>query len=286
MWAAVREVVPAVERTGLDEGYLGLDEVVDGFPRARVVAAGGAGRRARRDRASRARSASGRCKVVAKVASDRRKPGGLVVVPPGEEASFLAPFAVRVLPGVGPKAAERLAPAGVDTIGKLAALTDDELAALMPGNTGRLLRDRARGIDPRGLDEPVENISMSQEETFARDVDDRERLHDELERMSARLAELLTGSGRSARTVTTKVRYPDFSIRSRSQTLAVGHRRERADRRARLLAPRPRARRPARRAAARRRHGFEPRHGGTAPADGRMSRRHLGRRRPLDRATR
>ncbi len=91
----------------------------------------------------------GTCKVVAKVASDRRKPGGIVVVPPGGEAAFLAPLAVRVLPGVGPKAGERLAPSGIDTIGKLAALTDDELAGLLPGSTGRLLRDRARGIDPR-----------------------------------------------------------------------------------------------------------------------------------------
>ena len=96
------------------------------------------------------------------------------------------------------------------------------MAGLLPGSTGRLLRDRARGIDPRRLGEPVENISLSQEETFARDIADRERLHEELERMSERLSGMLTGSGRSARTVTTKVRYPDFSIRSRSQTLAVG----------------------------------------------------------------
>jgi DNA polymerase-4 len=221
VWAAVREVVPTVEQTGVDEGYLSLDEVVDDFRETRRVAE--AVQVAVRGATGLTCSLGvGTCKVVAKVASDRRKPGGVVVVPPGEEASFLAPFPVRVLPGVGPKAAERLAPARVNTIGKLAALSDADLAALMPGSTGRLLRDRARGIDPRGLEEPVENISLSQEETFARDVADRAALHDELGRMSARLAELLSGSGRSARTVSTKVRYPDFSIRSRSKTLAVG----------------------------------------------------------------
>src|SRR5439155_21306087 len=72
-------------------------------------------------------------KVVAKVASDRRKPGGLTVVPPGREAAFLAPFPVRLLPGVGPRAEERLAAAGIATVGALAALTDGELRQLLPG---------------------------------------------------------------------------------------------------------------------------------------------------------
>jgi DNA polymerase IV len=221
VWAAVREVVPTVERTGLDEGYLDVGEVVEDFRRARGVAQ--AVQVAVRGATGLTCSLGvGSCKVVAKVASDRRKPGGVVVVPPGGEAAFLAPFPVRILPGVGPRAEERLAPAGVDTIGLLAALSDAELAKLLPGKMGRLLRDRALGIDPRGLDEPVENVSISQEETFPRDVADREELRDELGRMSARLAEQLAGSGRFARTVTTKVRYPDFSIRSRSTTLPVG----------------------------------------------------------------
>src|SRR5207244_10989758 len=80
-------------------------------------------------------------KVVAKVASDRRKPGGLLVVPPGREASFLAPFPIRLLPGVGPSAEKRLRQAGVETIGALASLGEAELARLVPGKVGRLLRD-------------------------------------------------------------------------------------------------------------------------------------------------
>ena len=162
------------------------------------------------------------CKVVAKVASDRRKPGGLTVVPAGREAAFLAPFDVRLLPGVGPRAEERLAAAGVATIGSLAALEDDELARLLPGKVGHLLRDRARGIDPRPLETEAETISISTEETFEHDEADRGRLHDELRRMAEHVAERLSASGCAARTVTTKVRYPDFSIRSRSQTLPVG----------------------------------------------------------------
>src|SRR5438045_9430552 len=91
------------------------------------------------------------CKVVAKVGSDARKPGGLLVVVPGQEGSFLAPFDVRRLPGVGPKAEARLRAAGVETVGGLAALTDARLAQWLPGTVGVALRDRARGIDPREL---------------------------------------------------------------------------------------------------------------------------------------
>jgi DNA polymerase-4 len=165
----------------------------------------------------------GTSKVVAKVASDRRKPGGIIVVRPGSEAAFLAPFAVRLLPGVGPRAEQRLQRLGIETIGALAGLSDDDLKHVLPGKIGRLLRDRASGIDPRGLEhQPPKNVSISQEETFARDVGDATQLHAELQRMAANLAEHLTKNGRVARTVTTKLRYPDFSIRSRSATLPVG----------------------------------------------------------------
>ena len=162
------------------------------------------------------------CKVVAKVGSDARKPGGLLVVVPGQEARFLAPFDVRRLPGVGPKAEARLHPAGVETVGALAALHDDDLRRLLPGSVGKLLRDRARGIDPRGLELDVERVSISVENTFERDLVERERLHDELRGMAREVAEHLQRTGRTARTVTAKLRYADFSIRSRSTSLDVG----------------------------------------------------------------
>lgn len=221
VWRAVREVCPTIEQVGIDEGYLDVGELAGGFARARAVAeAVQAAVRAATSLSCSLGVAS--CKVVAKVASDRRKPGGLTVVPPGREAEFLAPFDVRLLPGVGPKAEERLAAAGIVTIGALAALHDGELERLLPGKIGVLLRDRARGIDLRPLELEAEAVSISTEETFERDVADRERLHDELRRMAQRVAERLAASDQAARTVTTKVRYPDFSIRSRSRTLPVG----------------------------------------------------------------
>ena len=111
---------------------------------------------------------------------------------------------------------------GVETIGALAELGDDDLKHLLPGKVGSELRDRARGIDPRPLEVSTERISVSSEETFARDIADPERLHDELRRMAVGLAEHLQQRGQVARTVTTKLRYPDFSIRTRSTSLPVG----------------------------------------------------------------
>jgi DNA polymerase IV len=221
VWDAVREVVPTVERTGLDEGYLDVGEVALDFGRARVVAE--AVQAAVRGATSLSCALGvAPCKVVAKIASDRRKPGGLTVVPAGREASFLAPFDVRRLPGVGPRSEERLRRAGVETIGALAALPDDALRGVLPGKLGPLLRDRARGIDPRPLETSSEAVSVSAEETFPQDVADRDRLQEELRRLSEHVAERLEAAGQTGRTVTTKVRYQDFSIRSRSTTLPVG----------------------------------------------------------------
>ena len=219
VWDTVREVVPTVERTGMDEGYLDVGEVAPDFGRARAVAeAVQAAVRGATSLTCALGVAS--CKVVAKIASDRRKPGGLTVVPAGREAAFLAPFDVRRLPGVGPRSEEKLRRAGVETIGALAALPDEQLRRLLPGKLGPLLRDRARGIDPRPLELSSETVSVSAEETFERDIQDVERLHDELRRLSELVAERL--GGQTGRTVTTKVRYPDFSIRSRSTSLPVG----------------------------------------------------------------
>src|SRR5262249_11298030 len=221
VWETVRGVVPTVERTGLDEGYLDVGEVAQDFLAARKVAEAvqTAVRAATSLTCALGVSTS---KVVAKIASDYRKPGGLTVVPGGTEARFLAPFAVRRLPGVGPKAEARLIAAGIGTIGALAALADDQLKRLLPGSVGRVLRDRARGIDPRPLELSTERISISVENTFERDLTDRAQLHAELRGMASRVAEHLQKTGRTARTVSTKVRYTDFSIRSRSTSLRAG----------------------------------------------------------------
>src|SRR6266851_1328067 len=197
VWSTIREIVPTVEQAGIDEGYLDLGEVAPAFDDARALAEAVRAVVRARTRLSCSLGVA-TSKVVAKVASDRRKPGGLTVVRPGREAAFLAPFPIRLLPGVGPRAEERLCAAGIDTIGRLAALSDDELRTLVRGVVGRQLRDRARGLDPRRLEVSTERISISNEETFAQDIGDRERLHDELRHQSLRLAEHLRNRGQMA----------------------------------------------------------------------------------------
>jgi len=220
VWETVSEIVPRIERTGLDEGYLDLGTVARDFTRARAVAS--AIQTSVRGSTSLTCSLGlGTSKVVCKIASDRRKPGGITVVPPGREAAFLAPLPVRVLPGVGPRAEERLRRNGVTTIGALATLGDANLRTLLPGAVGRLLRARANGVDPRDLELNVEQVSISAEDTFARDVTDRETLHTEVRRLSVIVAERLERSELSGRTVTAKLRYADFSIRTRSTTLSA-----------------------------------------------------------------
>ncbi len=221
VWATIRELAPVVEQTGIDEGYLDLTEQAADFLAARALAE--AIQTAVRGTTHLTCSLGiSTAKVVAKIASDRRKPGGVTVVPAGKEAGFLAPLDIRKLPGVGPRAAERLRPAGVETIGRLAALGDGELATLLPGKVGRELRDRARGLDRRRVEPATEPpVSISHEETFDRDVADRERLHDELGRMAGSISRRLAERGLYARTVTTKLRYADFTTRTRSTTLPV-----------------------------------------------------------------
>jgi DNA polymerase IV len=218
VWDTIGEIVPRIERTGIDEGYLDLGTVATDFTHARAIAS--AVQTAVRGRTSLTCSLGvGTSKVVCKIASDRRKPGGITVVPPRTEAAFLAPLPVRVLPGVGPRAEARLRGAGVETIGALAALPDVEVRTLLPGSLGPLLRDRAQGIDPRDLELDLEPVSVSAEDTFQRDLLDRERLHEEVRRLSDLVSERLRNSGLSGRTVTAKLRYTDFSIRTRSTTL-------------------------------------------------------------------
>jgi DNA polymerase-4 len=151
-----------------------------------------------------------------------RKPDGLVVVPPGEEAAFLAPLPVRRLWGVGPKMEETLAKLGVATIGELAALDPGRLERRL-GTHGHDLRRLARGEDDRPVvAEGAEAKSLGQEHTYGEDTADLARLRATLLQLADGVAGRLRAHGLRARTVTVKYRDADFHTTTHARTLPLG----------------------------------------------------------------
>ena len=157
-------------------------------------------------------------KLVAKIGSDLRKPDGLVVVPPGDEAAFLAPLPISRLWGVGPSTAEALRDFGVTTIGDLAAM---DRAALVRrfGQHGAALVDRAHGLDADPVSDPDSAKSVGHEHTFDEDTSDPEVLERTLLAMAEGVSARLRDAGVRASTVTVKVRDSAFSTVTRQRRL-------------------------------------------------------------------
>lgn len=166
-------------------------------------------------------------KLVAKVATDVGKaaaqtghaPNAIQVVPPGEEAVFLAPLPVTALWGVGPKTAERLLALGIHTIGDVARWDEVDLMRRF-GKVGHDLHRRAQGIDERPIVTSREAKSISQETTFAQDVDDRDKLHQVIRAQAAGVGRRLRQDNLAGVTVKLKLRWPDFTTQTRQTTLA------------------------------------------------------------------
>lgn len=157
-------------------------------------------------------------KLVAKVASALCKPSALLFVPPGSEARFLAPLPVRSLPGIGPKAAERLRELGVTRIGEVAALGAERLGRFF-GSHGAELAARAIGIAPGAVECDTLPKSIGNEETFSRDRADHEFLDMILATLSEKVASRLRGQGAAAMTITLKYRYENFETHTAARSL-------------------------------------------------------------------
>jgi len=156
-------------------------------------------------------------KFVAKIASELEKPDGLVVVPRGGEAEFLAPLPVSRLWGVGKVTGGELESMGIRTIGQLARIPPEHLEARF-GQHGPGLLDLARGLDDRTVEPDAPPKSMGAEETFGRDTRDVDLLRATLRGQSERVARELRESGYAGRTVTLKLRFADFSTITRGHT--------------------------------------------------------------------
>ena len=206
--ALFREVTPLVAPLSLDEAFLEVSEHADAY--------GGPESLARylktevKERTGLTLSVGvATNKLVAKVASDIGKPDGLVVVPPGTEAAFLAPLKTRALWGVGPKAEIALSAAGFQTIGQIAVAEPARLEVAL-GSRGLWLHAMARGIDDSPVTTDHEPKSVGAENTFPRDLTDGPELRAELDRIAESVARRLSKNGFRARTIVLKLRYAHF----------------------------------------------------------------------------
>ncbi len=157
-------------------------------------------------------------KLVAKIACSQGKPEGLVEVLPGQEAAFLAPLPIECLWGVGEATGRRLRAVGVRYVGELAALPEAQLVRLL-GESGRQLWRSAHGLDDAPVQPERERRSISQERTFARDMDDPDVLRRMLLAMAEHVAAGLRAEALVACTVRLKLRYEDFETLTRQVTL-------------------------------------------------------------------
>jgi DNA polymerase-4 len=214
----LRDVTPLVEPLSLDEAFLDVAGAVRAYGRPGVIAA-----------AIRARVVEqmgltcsvgvAPTKFVAKLASARCKPDGMLVVPAARVLDFLHPLPVTALWGVGERTAEQLHRLGVRTVADLAATPLDTLRRSV-GNAGaEHLSTLAAGIDPRTVEPDEVEKSISAETTFDTDLTDESDVRRELLRLSEEVGRRVREKQFAARTVGIKIRYADFRTVTRVRSL-------------------------------------------------------------------
>lgn len=214
-----RQITPLVEQLSVDEAFLdvtgsirrlGQPEAIGQMIRARL----------REELGLPASVGLAASKFVAKVASTRAKPDGMLVIRPEETLAYLHTLPVGALWGVGAKTAGVLRELGITTVAQLAHTPQDTLSRKL-GATGIHLHNLAWGLDGRSVETEREEKSIGAEETFTTDLWDEAVLSREILQLGHRVAARLRQSGKVAGVVALKLRYSDFSTLSRSRTLPV-----------------------------------------------------------------
>ncbi len=163
-------------------------------------------------------------KLIAKLAAERAKPSrapaveGVFIVDDGRELEFMRTLALAEIPGIGPKQQARLAQVGLTTVADVLPHDIATLERWVGASTADWLYHRVRGTSRTAVEARAPARQMSREETFDRDIADRDRLTSELHHLAAKVAADMRGDGLAARTVTVKLRAVDFTTRTASQT--------------------------------------------------------------------
>jgi DNA polymerase IV len=216
--AILRDTSPVVEIASIDEAYLDATGLCRAPGPPRDLAAG-IKQRLRDDVGLTVSIGVAPNKTVAKIAADFHKPDGLTVVPRGQEAAFLAPLPAGVLPGIGPKARERLAAAGLRRVGDLAAAPPAVLQVIFGARWAAGIAARAQGRDDRPLEPDTPAKSLGHERTFATDVADIAVLRRAIRDLVDRTARQLRRASLGGRVVTLKLRHADFQQLTRQRAL-------------------------------------------------------------------
>ena len=216
VFAIFKEVTPLVEGLSLDEAYLDVTENCWNEPLGVNVA-----RRIKeriKDITQLTASAGvAPNKFLAKIASGWKKPDGLTVVAPERIEKFLHELPVDALWGVGPVTAARLRERGIEKLIDVRARSVEELTDIV-GMHAQWLLDLAHGRDDRAVEPNRPAKSAGSEETYATDIASLEEVQREIDQLARGVADWLGKKGKTARTVTIKVRYSDFTTITRSQS--------------------------------------------------------------------
>jgi len=217
MFAIAEDFTPLVERTSIDEGYF---EVSGHRTLSPLAIARAMKERIGTELGITVSLGIGTSKLIAQIASKLRKPDALIEVPPGTEREFIAPLEAHWLPGVGAKLAARLREHALRLVRDVAE-APLSLLTQAAGNYAAQLGGYARGCDDRPvIVDRDEAKSYGTQDTFNANISDREALLATLRSMAGRLMAKVRGDGKAARTVTVKVRYPDFRDCSHALTLS------------------------------------------------------------------
>jgi DNA polymerase IV (DinB-like DNA polymerase) len=205
------------EQGGIDEAYLDISSQVKDFDEARELAKSLMEEVLEKEKLTCSIGVAPN-KMVAKIASDFKKPYGLTVVREDDVKGFLFPLDVRKIPGVGPKTERSLKELGIETVADLASMKPEVLTRLF-GVWGTRLREFANGIDNAEVIEEYETKSIGRDTTFETDEDDEVQIFQVLDGLAEEVHEDVIDNGFKFKTITVRVRYQHFDTYTRSKSL-------------------------------------------------------------------